>query len=418
MKIEKNDLSFYILAFMIICTLTLRKFKILIYISQALFILFCIKEKKIYINKMYLFSRFIFFILTIASFIWSVSKKSYLGEVLAIVQISILCTIFSGKIRNLDEINKILKIFSIASLVLIINLLISTSASEWKKIIYYSSSSYVNVSSGAGRLGMSIGYHPNAFGGLVIVLLLCNCYNYSLKKEKKYLFLIVGLFALLVLSKSRSSLIAAFVGIFVFYISSQKNVIKKVFRITTAIIAIIVILWAILNIPIIYKLVGYRVEGILNLFTTNSDADASTLTRIDFIKIAFEIFLDKPIVGAGLNNFSYIAYNEYSIWGEVYAHNNYAELLADFGIIGFYFYYYVLIKSMFNIYRYKNNKKISKNYFLLNSFMFSMLTMSLILDISQVTYYHEFIQFMHVILICYSSICNMYIKDIKINTIS
>jgi O-antigen ligase len=60
--------------------------------------------------------------------------------------------------------------------------------------------------------------------------------------------------------------------------------------------------------------------------------------RFHFWQIAWRIFLDYPLLGAGLESFAY-AFPNYDTWNGFYrveqAHNDYLQILAEAGILGF-----------------------------------------------------------------------------------
>lgn len=69
----------------------------------------------------------------------------------------------------------------------------------------------------------------------------------------------------------------------------------------------------------------------------NANADLST-GRAHFWPIAIRIFLDHPILGAGLDAFG-VAFTQYDTWNGALrveqAHNDYLQILADAGVAGF-----------------------------------------------------------------------------------
>ena len=92
--------------------------------------------------------------------------------------------------------------------------------------------------------------------------------------------------------------------------------------------------------------------GLNNLITGNGVVDTSSQTRLRLIEIGLDIWKKYPIGGTGINTF-YVS----SSTGN-YAHNNFVELLADIGIIGFVIYYFFIVKAIFV----KNNFDVEKGW--------------------------------------------------------
>ncbi len=78
-------------------------------------------------------------------------------------------------------------------------------------------------------------------------------------------------------------------------------------------------------------------ESLLRGVGLTNQADASG-GRFHFWQIAWRIFLDYPVIGAGLDAFG-TAFPRYDSWNGTYrveqAHNDYLQILADAGIAGF-----------------------------------------------------------------------------------
>lgn len=73
----------------------------------------------------------------------------------------------------------------------------------------------------------------------------------------------------------------------------------------------------------------------IGLQQTQSDV---TSGRIHFWSVAWQIFLENPIIGSGMNSFG-VAFTRFDTWNGFYrveqAHNDYLQMLADGGILGF-----------------------------------------------------------------------------------
>jgi O-antigen ligase len=63
-----------------------------------------------------------------------------------------------------------------------------------------------------------------------------------------------------------------------------------------------------------------------------------TSGRLHFWSIAWKIFLEHPLIGAGFDAFG-VAFTRFDTWNGFYrverAHNDYLQMLADGGILGF-----------------------------------------------------------------------------------
>jgi O-antigen ligase len=73
----------------------------------------------------------------------------------------------------------------------------------------------------------------------------------------------------------------------------------------------------------------------VGLQQTQSDM---TSGRMHFWSVAWQIFLENPIIGSGMNSFG-VAFTRFDTWNGFYrveqAHNDYLQMLADGGILGF-----------------------------------------------------------------------------------
>lgn len=105
------------------------------------------------------------------------------------------------------------------------------------------------------------------------------------------------------------------------------------------------------------KELNARMLALYNSMILGDDFDGSYVLRQLMIKKAKHLFMSKPLVGWGLNDFAYNAYgNSWSIHlAGRYAHNNYWELLSCIGIVGFILYYsrYLLVFKKY----FKNRNK-------------------------------------------------------------
>jgi len=86
--------------------------------------------------------------------------------------------------------------------------------------------------------------------------------------------------------------------------------------------------------------------------------EGSADLRLFFIKEGFETWKNNPVLGIGLNNFSF--------YYGTYTHNNFIEMLANLGIIGLILYYLIYLFCFLNVIKIKDfNLKVSGLFFLI-----------------------------------------------------
>ena len=112
--------------------------------------------------------------------------------------------------------------------------------------------------------------------------------------------------------------------------------------------------------------------------------DRSVNSRMLMINVGYSIFANNPLWGCGINNAQFIL--EY-YFARTYLHNNYIELLADLGLIGFCLYYLVYLYDIIGLIKYRRLKVYNE----LSSILIILLIMLLIADISVVFYYNKIV---------------------------
>lgn len=400
-SVSKLNISDILISLVVISSIALRNFGELLYLFQILLCLICGFKLLKKTNRMYVLLYGSFVSLCFISSFWAVSIEAVIKVMPSIVQIFVICTLMYGYCNNIDNIIKIIHMITLSSVVLIINLLLSTTPHEWMYIWYYSSGSIVDVSSSAGRLGASVSMHPNEFASVIVICSLCSVFLYQKTKSKKYLFLSVVPAFFLMLSKSRGSILEMIIGLFSMYVFNSKKKLQLIYKFLMITVISTVIVFLLYNNKFFYSLIGYRMEGLFSLFSNSMEADASTTTRLEFILIGLELFLKNPLLGIGMNNYSIVSFSEYATWAKVYSHCNYVEILSNLGIIGFFLYYFLFFKSILILN--KSTIYCFSNIYVSDYTIF-MKTLSIVLmlmEISHITYNNECIQYITVVLISY-----------------
>lgn len=232
------------------------------------------------------------------------------------------------------------------------------------------------------RLGESFGMNENMVA-LYFLIPLCFAISEIYESRAVILNLIaIGISLIVILlSGSKKALFAVFIYGVVFYLLKSNGIGKKAKIIIMSIIAIFIAYQVIMKIPLLYNIMGYRLEAMFETFQTNSfgNVGSSTAERGDMIRYGFKFLLASPLFGHGINSFKELygaITNHYA-----YAHNNYIEILTDLGIIGFLLYYslhFSIIKRITCM-----DKRMRQYY----ADMIAFICVILFFDIAMVTYY-------------------------------
>ena len=107
--------------------------------------------------------------------------------------------------------------------------------------------------------------------------------------------------------------------------------------------------------------------------------------------LALELFRAKPVLGNGWNAVVSMYGYYFGRSGGIYAHNNYLEVAADFGIVGLVLFYWKYVKNI--IYSFKGYKRST-----LLRFSCICLATILVLDWGQVTYLYLYEMIIYAIL--------------------
>lgn len=308
---------------------------------------------------------------------WAINQQVAFQRLKTLGQLIILSMILYNYFDSKEKIAKAIKMITFSFVILCIY-----------SINKYGLSNLLNGSIG-GRIGNDIS-QINVLG-ISLALGSILCFYYGLYKNKKLYYL--GTLMLFIVSSftgSRKALIIALLGISI--LTFMKNRMKKYIKTIILSSIIIVIMYYILTLPM-FELVLERLNG---FFNSNGSLDASSITRINMIKVGWMFFVNNPIIGYGLDCFRFLAYGTYS-------HNNYIEMLINGGIIEFILFYSLYIYSIFklSIKAYKFDE--------IAILLLIILIIQLVMDFAQVSYYSK-------IIYIYFAICFSYISvDKKIS---
>lgn len=398
---KKYDIFLISVLLLIVGFCALRKIALFMYFAQLLFVFFCcyrLAKKHTFRFDMYTKTSILFSLFSIISIIWAASSMQAISALKPLIQLALIGILLNDYLDNEYKVECIWKYFIVSSVVLVVFLLIETPMSVWISAMQIST----NASSSANRIGPSIGFQANWMGIICAFSIIIWIYTLTAGYTKKSLAItmIAVLAVIVIFTKSRKALIIMVAGPLMYWMLYKPRKKYIIILIPAMIFILFASIWAVFNIPFLYKMVGFRLIGLFSIFDSSIVADASVTTRADMVAIGVELFKKYPIGGVGFGNFSYHYFNDYSGWAQTYAHNNYVEILADTGIIGFVLYYTVPFSMFFRMI--KNWKEYVNCNRKLIAFLLTFLFIRLVMDYGMVDYDDEFIQILTVN--CYAAL--------------
>lgn len=246
-------------------------------------------------------------------------------------------------------------------------------------ISYYGIGEYFNKLMSGERVGAEIN-NVNAIG-LQTSIAFIIAFFYGLYDNKKgYFLLSIIPFIISLGTGSRKVIVAIVLGVVLMFLLKREkktNIIQLGKKIIIFIIIISVFIY-IAQLPM-FASIFERFEKMMNSVTGQGKVDNSTKTRILFTEIGIEQFLETPILGIGIGNSGDLTANV--IGRSTYLHNNFVELLATTGIIGFILYYSVFLYIIINCIQLLRLKNKYINIVLI------IFLINLLLDYGVVSYY-------------------------------
>lgn len=368
-------------------------------LTIILLLLFFIKNKWHFpfFIKDFQISMLIFAFFCLLSSFWARSNVDATNSAITVIEISLCMTVVYYAFYQFDDIEPLLMSLIWGGYII----------SVYYLFTYGGISVAINNAAQGIREGVEFA-NINAIGRTMAIVTASNFYMLVHSKRKlRYIGIFLPIVALLT-TQSRTPLIEIIFGIiFLMFLNAVKN--KRIFNFIFNLIIVIVIIYLlsklITNLPI-FNGVLLRMESLINLFSGSGYVDTSAEIRKKMIDVGIILFKENPIIGIGMGNAHHYVY-EY-LGRDFYLHNNYVELLASGGIIGFIIYYQIHVRLLFNLKKYS---EVSDDY---NMFCFAMMLMLLVADYGGVVYYNK--EFYFYIIICY--IClekskNRYYADLE-----
>lgn len=281
-----------------------------------------------------------FFIYIMISYVWT---DYYVDQfyVVPFMICDILLVLLFWNVAQYIAVENIMMIFIIAGCLAASKMLLTVPVNAYGVQVYFEGIGNRNM------LGMCLSFSAA----------ICFC-MYLIKKSWCYLGIMIYLYyAALMAGSKKGILLGAFIiliGILLMRFSVKKAVIVLVVS-----CLFMLLYYILMNNTFIYGIIGVRMQTFIRSLGNGGEGDVSTHERLYLLRLAPQIIMERPIFGWGMNGFTgWVVRN--TNHRATYSHNNYTEVLANFGIAGFVIYYWVYFSTI--VRGIKISRIFKKNY--------------------------------------------------------
>lgn len=172
-------------------------------------------------------------------------------------------------------------------------------------------------------------------------------YLFYRKRFKIFHIVILSLAFLFAMSSgSRKALLIVCIG--VLFLTYKRYGMRQVYKVIALVLVLSVVFVSIIQLPM-FETINHRMEMLKKNLFDGGGGDSSSEIRMNMITDGWEIFKERILLGYGGRNYAIVSRYR------TYAHNNFIEILVDFGLIGFVLYYMNYWNALKNLWKLKND---------------------------------------------------------------
>jgi Lipid A core - O-antigen ligase and related enzymes len=353
-----------------------NKYEIYIFMSltMVLLLVYTVENKgivKIYFT-LYHIHLLLFCLFCYLSSTWSVYKDLAIGKGNTLLEILLLTTAVFYCANRENAVDFLLKAVMWGGFCV-----------SFYVIFYYGAGGIFNVFREHVRIDSTL-INANSLGICSAYSLLISLYYIIYDKTHLWNIVMIPSIIMLAASGSRKAILMVIGGTFILFTLKnidKRNVVRGMLRIVLAVFLILIV-FIFLSRLSIFEEVKIRMAGMLSTILGRGAADSSTVTRLRLIEIGMDVFKEHPFIGLGIDNTSILAagiFNKESY----YLHNNFVEMLANGGIVGFALYYFFYVYVLGGMIKYRDFNDKEYNICL------TLLLLVLIMDYGVVSYLNK-----------------------------
>lgn len=206
------------------------------------------------------------------------------------------------------------------------------------------------------------------------------------------------------LSASRKAITMIALVVLIFsWINGNLGGFRRILKVATAVSLGLIGYWIIMNFAPLYQLIGHRMNMMINGFRGAGEVDSSTAVRLSLIERGVGWFQEQPWAGHGADNFRVLMANYYPHQSAFYAHNNFIELLVNYGVVGFVLFYWLYVVIIGT--GLKHRSRLNS----VQAMVFSLLVALLLMEYGAIDYYSRVI--MAFVGVAWVTICTDTVRD-------
>ncbi len=304
------------------------------------------------------------------SSIWAIQPDLAISKGNTILKNVICIVLVYMHFQRMDSVKDLLKVTMYGGYIVVL-----------LSVAFFGISSLTDIVASSGR--MEAGFlNQNTLGMLAAFTIIVNIYFIIYYKEQVFLIPILAL-AVIVLAAagSRKGIIELVAGVlFIFLVKNyqRKAIANSIFRIVGVVLLALVVIFFMSQLSM-FDFVNMRLQNVINQLRGSGVTDRSVRSRALLNQIGVQIFKEHPILGIGIDCPRIPARQATGI--DWYLHNNYLEILAGGGLVGFICYYSIYVLLLSRFFRFKAERSPEYDICLV------LLILQAVLEFAYVAYY-------------------------------
>lgn len=240
----------------------------------------------------------------------------------------------------------------------------------------------------------------NAIGMICAIACVIQIYRITYVKFSWSTIFMIPTIIMIAATQSRKALVLLFGGmmaVVVLKTLSSKDILKSAVKLLLALGIFVICFYFLLKLEI-FSGINERMQGWFDSFLGREEAaeGSSLWLRKQYRRIGMEQFFKTPLLGIGIGSSHLLTQ---TLGRDTYLHNNFVELLACGGIIGFTIYYSIYAYLFYQLFKYR---KYDNRGF---AICFILLAILFVMDYGTVSYYSK-TQYFYFML-CFLEVRNM-----------